>query len=83
MKIKCRLLTPNTFRKQSKQKVYRSNLIQQRINEMINDKTIMIDTAGEEIGQVNGLAVLDMGDFAFRPAEPDYCQPGVRQEKDW
>ena len=51
------------------QKVYRSNLIQQRINEMINDKTIMIDTEGEEIGQVNGLAVLDMGDFAFgRPS---------------
>jgi predicted ATP-dependent protease len=32
---------------------------------MITDKTIMIDTKGEEIGQVNGLAVLDMGDFAF------------------
>jgi len=47
------------------QKVYRSNLIQQRINEMINDKTIKIDTHGEETGQVNGLAVIDMGDFAF------------------
>ena len=47
------------------QKVYRSNLIQQHINEMINKKTIMIDTEGETVGQVNGLAVIDLGDFAF------------------
>jgi lon-related putative ATP-dependent protease len=63
------LIDAKHIQKAIEQKVYRSNLIQQRINEMINDKTIMIDTAGEEIGQVNGLAVLDMGDFAFgRPS---------------
>jgi len=51
------------------QRVYRSNLIQQRINEMIDNGTIMIDTDGEEVGQVNGLAVIDLGDFAFgRPS---------------
>jgi predicted ATP-dependent protease len=51
------------------QKVYRSNLIQQRINEMIDNGTIMIDTDGEDVGQVNGLAVIDLGDFAFgRPS---------------
>ena len=51
------------------QKVYRSNLIQQRINEMINKGTIMIDIDGEDVGQVNGLAVIDLGDFAFgRPS---------------
>ena len=47
------------------EKVYRSNLIQQRINEMIADGTIMIDAKGEEVGQVNGLSVIDLGDFAF------------------
>jgi len=47
------------------QKVYRSNLIQQRINEMIDKGMIIIDTKGEKIGQVNGLAVISLGDFAF------------------
>jgi len=47
------------------QKVYRSNLIQQRINEMIDKGMIVIDTMGEIIGQVNGLAVISLGDFAF------------------
>jgi lon-related putative ATP-dependent protease len=47
------------------QKVYRSNLIQQRINEMIGKGMIIIDTNGEKIGQVNGLAVISLGDFAF------------------
>ena len=66
---KMQLIDAKHIQKAIEQKVYRSNLIQQRINEMINDKTIMIDTGGEEIGQVNGLAVLDMGDFAFgRPS---------------
>jgi lon-related putative ATP-dependent protease len=59
------LIDGKHVQKAIEQKVYRSNLIEQRINEMITDKTIMIDTKGEEIGQVNGLAVLDMGDFAF------------------
>ncbi len=47
------------------QKVYRSNLIQQRINEMIDKSMIIIDTEGENIGQVNGLEVIDLGNFAF------------------
>ncbi len=47
------------------QKVYRSNLIQERVNEMIANGTIMIDAKGEMVGQVNGLAVIDLGDFAF------------------
>jgi len=51
------------------EKVYRSNLIQQRINEMIDDGVIMIDARGEKVGQVNGLAVIDLSDFAFgRPS---------------
>jgi len=47
------------------QRVYRSNLIHQRINEMINRGMIIIDTEGEKMGQVNGLSVIDLGDFAF------------------
>ena len=47
------------------EKFYRSNLIQERVNEMIERGTIMIDVVGEEVGQVNGLSVSDLGDIAF------------------
>jgi len=32
---------------------------------MIEEGTILVDTAGEKIGQINGLSVLGLGDFAF------------------
>ncbi len=64
-----RLIEAKHVRQAIEQKVYRSNLIQQRINEMIGKSIIMIDAEGEKVGQVNGLEVLDLGDFAFgKPA---------------
>ena len=62
------------------QKVYRSNLIQQRINEMINKNVIMIDAEGEKVGQVNGLAVIDLGDFAFGRPSRITASAGVGRE---
>ena len=47
------------------QKVYRLNLVEKRLEEMIAEGTLLIDVTGSVIGQVNGLAVLDLGDFAF------------------
>jgi len=47
------------------EKFYRSNLIQERVNEMIERGTVMIEVAGEEVGQVNGLSVSGWGDIAF------------------
>ncbi len=44
---------------------YRSNLIEERIEELIDRGTIVIDTAGERLGEVNGLAVIDLGDYSF------------------
>lgn len=44
---------------------YRSNLIEERILELISDRTIMIDTTGARAGQVNGIAIADVGDYAF------------------
>ena len=40
-------------------------LIETKIQEMIDDGSILIDTAGAVVGQVNGLSVYDMGQFAF------------------
>jgi len=46
-------------------KIYRSNLIEEHIQEMIDRGTLMIDVDGEVVGQVNGLAVYDIGDYMF------------------
>jgi ATP-dependent Lon protease len=43
----------------------RVGLIESKIQEMIDDGSILIDTAGRVVGQVNGLSVYDMGQFAF------------------
>ena len=47
------------------ERVYRSNLLEERVREMIARGTFLIDTQGEVVGQVNGLAVLDFGDLRF------------------
>jgi lon-related putative ATP-dependent protease len=52
-------------KKAIEEKVYRSNLIQERIRELIERGTLLIDTKGEAIGQVNGLSVMSLGDFSF------------------
>ncbi len=46
-------------------KVYRSNLVEEHIQEMIDRGTLLIDVDGEGVGQVNGLAVYSLGDYSF------------------
>jgi lon-related putative ATP-dependent protease len=56
-------------RKALSEKIYRSNLIQERIQEMIARNLLLIDVEGQSVGQVNGLSVLALGDFQFgRPS---------------
>ena len=43
----------------------RVSLIEDKIQEMIVDGTIMIDTEGQVVGQVNGLSVYMLGETAF------------------
>ncbi len=44
---------------------YRSSLVEERVREAIVNNTVLIDVAGGKIGQVNGLAVLMLGDTMF------------------
>jgi ATP-dependent Lon protease len=46
-------------------RVYRSNMVEEHIQEMIDRGTLLIDVDGEVVGQVNGLAVYSMGDYMF------------------
>ncbi len=47
------------------EKLYRSNLIQERLREMMERNIILVTTEGTQVGQINGLSVMSMGDFAF------------------
>ncbi len=44
---------------------FRHDRIDAKIREMIERGTIFVDTEGERAGQLNGLAVLQMGDYTF------------------
>ncbi len=47
------------------QQEWRSNRIEERIIEMTKDGTIMVDVEGEVVGQINGIAVLQLGDYVL------------------
>jgi ATP-dependent Lon protease len=46
-------------------RIYRSSLMEERLQELIDRGTLKIDIAGEVVGQVNGLAVFSLGDHMF------------------
>ena len=47
------------------EKTFRLNLIEKRLQELIAEGTVLLDVTGAAVGQVNGLAVYQMGDFSF------------------
>ncbi|PIS35506.1 MAG: hypothetical protein COT36_02035 [Parcubacteria group bacterium CG08_land_8_20_14_0_20_38_56] len=46
-------------------KKQRVNLLEEKIQEAIIEQTLLVDTEGEKVGQINGLAVYDQGDYMF------------------
>lgn len=46
-------------------RAYRLNLVEEKIQEMIDEGTILLDSDGMVVGQVNGLSVYNLGDYAF------------------
>jgi predicted ATP-dependent protease len=59
------VVTSSHVQKAIDEKCYRSSLIEERIRNLISDGTILVDVTGEAVGQVNGLAVTDLGDTRF------------------
>jgi predicted ATP-dependent protease len=47
------------------EKTFRLNLVEKHLQEMIAEGTLLVDVDGAVVGQVNGLAVYQMGDFSF------------------
>ncbi len=52
-------------RKAIEEKIYRSNLLEEKIQESYNDGVVRIDTSGSVVGQINGLTVLQLVDHSF------------------
>jgi predicted ATP-dependent protease len=51
------------------QRERRSSRVRERLQEEVLEDTLLVDTTGSRVGQVNGLSVLQMGDYAFgRPS---------------
>ena len=57
-------------KKALKERIERVKKYDAKYAEMIKDNTLLIDTSGSKIGQINGLTVMTIGDYTFgKPAK--------------
>jgi predicted ATP-dependent protease len=59
------VVTRDDVQRAVEEKALRSNLIEEKIREAIEKGLLLVDTQGKVAGQINGLAVLQLGDYAF------------------
>src|SRR5699024_2422926 len=59
------LVTNEHVVKAIREREYRNNLYEEKVQESIEDGSILIDTDGAKVGQVNGLAVYNLGQYSF------------------
>jgi len=53
------------IKKAIKEKIYRSNLIEEKIRKAIEEGKFLVEVKGKKVGQVNGLSVYELGDISF------------------
>ncbi len=61
----CSVVSLNHVNKAIEEKEMRCKLYEDKLTEMLENNIIMIDTHGEKVGQINGLAVLETCEYAF------------------
>jgi len=47
------------------EKVFRCNLLEERIQELITEDTLQVNVVGQAVGQINALSVISLGDYNF------------------
>jgi ATP-dependent Lon protease len=62
---KKKMITAAHILKAVEEKIERVNLAEEKLRAMLEDRTIMIDTQGAVTGQINGLTVYDLHEYAF------------------
>jgi lon-related putative ATP-dependent protease len=60
-----RYVTAEHVERAVSEKHYRSNLIEEKLQEMIARGDLLVEVERTRVGQVNGLAVYELGDFSF------------------
>jgi predicted ATP-dependent protease len=60
-----KFITAAHVQKALDERLFRHNMLDERIRDMITQGTIMIDVEGAVVGQVNGLSVYTLGDISF------------------
>lgn len=64
-----KIVAPEHVQRAIDAKIARSNQVEEKMQEYIEKGLIHIDTEGAVVGQVNGLSVIDLGDYSFgRPS---------------
>ncbi len=59
------IITAYHVNKAISEKENRLKMYEEKLGDMMDESVIMIDTEGKKIGQINGLAVFDMGSYMF------------------
>jgi len=59
------VVTAEDVERALQEKIYRVNKVEKKILEAVKEGTILVDTEGSVVGQVNGLSVIDLGDYRF------------------
>ena len=60
-----KVVNAGSVQKAIDERIYRSNLVEERIQEMILQDQLVVQVSGEASGQINALAVASLGDYAF------------------
>jgi predicted ATP-dependent protease len=60
-----RLIEKEHVEKAIQKRIYRSNLLEERIRELTEKDVFWIETEGSKVGQINGLSILLTGDYEF------------------
>ena len=65
----CELVLGEHVEQAVNNKIHRLNIVEEQAQEMVENGSLLLDFTGSVVGQVNGLAVYDLGDFSFgRPS---------------
>ncbi|MCD6489827.1 MAG: AAA family ATPase [Thermodesulfobacterium sp.] len=59
------IISDKEIKQALKEKIFRVNLIEEKIRELIKEGKIIIDIEGKKPGQINGLSIYILGDHSF------------------
>ncbi|MDK2871710.1 MAG: hypothetical protein PWQ16_1062 [bacterium] len=60
-----RYITATHVKRAIEEKNYRENKYEERLKEMFARDQIIVETDGKRVGQINGLAIINLGDYTF------------------